>query len=119
MQNRRRIVCWRNHLRRAYLDWCVSLDILHTRLTCSRVRLPLHQACLLDLLTPDSPIDGTLNFVRSQEQFPACMLKIQVHGLPIVTTSIGLIVGGVPVVGVIYNPFLDLLVRSHLPSHVG
>jgi len=28
-----------------------------------------------------------------------------------VCTSIGLAVEGVPVVGVIYNPFLDLLVR--------
>lgn len=38
------------------------------------------------------PIDGTTNFI---------------HGFPMVATSIGLAVGGVPVVGVIYNPFLD------------
>lgn len=40
------------------------------------------------------PIDGTTNFV---------------HGYPMCCTSIGLAVGGVPVVGVIYNPFLDML----------
>ncbi|KAK8850578.1 hypothetical protein IAR55_004497 [Kwoniella newhampshirensis] len=40
------------------------------------------------------PIDGTTNFV---------------HGFPMVCTSIGLAVKGVPVVGVIYNPFLDQL----------
>ncbi|WWC65234.1 uncharacterized protein I303_107851 [Kwoniella dejecticola CBS 10117] len=40
------------------------------------------------------PIDGTTNFI---------------HGFPMVATSIGLAVGGVPVVGVIYNPFLDQL----------
>ncbi|BEI92104.1 uncharacterized protein CcaverHIS019_0409240 [Cutaneotrichosporon cavernicola] len=40
------------------------------------------------------PIDGTTNFI---------------HGFPMVATSIGLAVGGVPVLGVIYNPFLDLL----------
>jgi 3'-phosphoadenosine 5'-phosphosulfate (PAPS) 3'-phosphatase len=36
----------------------------------------------------------------------------QIHGFPMVATSIGLAVGGVPVLGVIYNPFLDLLVRN-------
>ncbi|KAE8539910.1 hypothetical protein D1P53_003848 [Cryptococcus gattii VGV] len=41
-----------------------------------------------------SPIDGTTNFV---------------HGFPMVATSIGLAHKGVPVVGVIYNPFLDQL----------
>ncbi|KAL1412654.1 hypothetical protein Q8F55_000401 [Vanrija albida] len=40
------------------------------------------------------PIDGTTNFI---------------HGFPMVATSIGLTVGGVPVVGVVYNPFLDQL----------
>ncbi|KIR37076.1 myo-inositol-1(or 4)-monophosphatase [Cryptococcus deuterogattii 99/473] len=40
------------------------------------------------------PIDGTTNFV---------------HGFPMVATSIGLAHKGVPVVGVIYNPFLDQL----------
>lgn len=40
------------------------------------------------------PIDGTTNFV---------------HGYPMVCTSIGLTVKGVPVIGVIYNPFLDQL----------
>ncbi|KAL7420847.1 hypothetical protein Q5752_004800 [Cryptotrichosporon argae] len=40
------------------------------------------------------PIDGTTNFV---------------HGYPFVCTSIGLAVDGVPVVGVVYNPFLDQL----------
>lgn len=40
------------------------------------------------------PIDGTTNFV---------------HGYPFCCTSIGLAVGGKPVVGVIYNPFLDQL----------
>ncbi|WWC72630.1 uncharacterized protein I206_106594 [Kwoniella pini CBS 10737] len=40
------------------------------------------------------PIDGTTNFI---------------HGFPMVATSIGLAVGGVPVIGVIYNPFLDQL----------
>ncbi|KAL1404870.1 hypothetical protein Q8F55_008481 [Vanrija albida] len=38
------------------------------------------------------PIDGTTNFI---------------HGYPLVATSIGLAVNGVPVLGVIYNPFLD------------
>ncbi|GFZ48020.1 hypothetical protein JCM24511_05768 [Saitozyma sp. JCM 24511] len=33
----------------------------------------------------------------------------QVHGYPMCCTSIGLAVGGVPVIGVIYNPFLDQL----------
>ncbi|WRT70753.1 uncharacterized protein IL334_007752 [Kwoniella shivajii] len=41
-----------------------------------------------------NPIDGTTNFI---------------HGFPCVATSIGLAVGGKPVVGVIYNPFLDQL----------
>ncbi|GFZ49654.1 Inositol monophosphatase 2 [Saitozyma sp. JCM 24511] len=40
------------------------------------------------------PIDGTTNFI---------------HGYPMVATSIGLAVGGIPIVGVVYNPFLDLL----------
>ncbi|UOH80197.1 hypothetical protein LQV05_002846 [Cryptococcus neoformans] len=40
------------------------------------------------------PIDGTTNFV---------------HGFPMVATSIGLAHKGAPVVGVIYNPFLDQL----------
>ncbi|RSH81128.1 uncharacterized protein EHS24_008562 [Apiotrichum porosum] len=40
------------------------------------------------------PIDGTTNFI---------------HGFPMVATSIGLAVGGEPVVGVVYNPFLDQL----------
>ncbi|OCF34504.1 myo-inositol-1(or 4)-monophosphatase [Kwoniella heveanensis CBS 569] len=40
------------------------------------------------------PIDGTTNFI---------------HGFPMVATSIGLAVKGVPVVGVVYNPFLDQL----------
>ncbi|WVR08650.1 hypothetical protein IAU60_005708 [Kwoniella sp. DSM 27419] len=40
------------------------------------------------------PIDGTTNFI---------------HGFPMVATSIGLAVKGVPVIGVIYNPFLDQL----------
>ncbi|KAK4689250.1 myo-inositol-1(or 4)-monophosphatase, partial [Tremellales sp. Uapishka_1] len=39
-------------------------------------------------------IDGTTNFI---------------HGFPMVCTSIGLAVKGVPVIGVIYNPFLDQL----------
>ncbi|WOO86271.1 Inositol monophosphatase 2 [Vanrija pseudolonga] len=41
-----------------------------------------------------APIDGTTNFI---------------HGYPLVATSIGLAVNGVPVLGVIYNPFLDQL----------
>ncbi|WVF68015.1 hypothetical protein IAT40_002777 [Kwoniella sp. CBS 6097] len=41
-----------------------------------------------------NPIDGTTNFI---------------HGFPMVATSIGLAVKGVPVVGVVYNPFLDQL----------
>ncbi|KAI9637081.1 uncharacterized protein MKK02DRAFT_34123 [Dioszegia hungarica] len=40
------------------------------------------------------PIDGTTNFI---------------HGFPMVCTSIGLAHKGVPVVGVIYNPFMDQL----------
>ncbi|EIW70099.1 hypothetical protein TREMEDRAFT_56815 [Tremella mesenterica DSM 1558] len=40
------------------------------------------------------PIDGTTNFV---------------HGFPMVCTSIGLAVKGMPVVGVVYNPFLEQL----------
>lgn len=38
------------------------------------------------------------------------LLTPQVHGYPMVCTSIGLAVKGVPVVGVIYNPFLKSLV---------
>lgn len=34
-----------------------------------------------------------------------------------VATSIGLAVRGVPVVGVIYNPFMDQLVRLSFPYH--
>ena len=40
------------------------------------------------------PLDGTTNFV---------------HGYCFVTVSIGLVVGGEPVVGVVYNPLLDEL----------
>jgi len=40
------------------------------------------------------PIDGTTNYV---------------HGFPFCCTSIGLAVGGAPVVGVVYNPFLGHL----------
>jgi len=40
------------------------------------------------------PVDGTTNFV---------------HGYPFVTVSIGLAVGGEPVLGVIYNPIMDEL----------
>jgi myo-inositol-1(or 4)-monophosphatase len=50
----------------------------------------------------DTP-DGTTNFV---------------HGFPFVCISIGLIYKKSPVLGVIYNPFLNHLVRSpitHLP----
>jgi fructose-1,6-bisphosphatase/inositol monophosphatase family enzyme len=38
------------------------------------------------------PLDGTTNFV---------------HGYPFVAVSIGLTIGGVPVLGVVYNPILD------------
>ncbi|ORX40970.1 hypothetical protein BD324DRAFT_612729 [Kockovaella imperatae] len=40
------------------------------------------------------PIDGTTNFI---------------HGYPMVATSIGLAVKGIPVLGVVYNPFTDYL----------
>ncbi|KAL1410694.1 hypothetical protein Q8F55_001636 [Vanrija albida] len=45
------------------------------------------------------PIDGTTNFI---------------HGYPMSATSIGFTVGGVPTVGVVYNPFLDML-KTRLP----
>nr|ODN82407.1 myo-inositol-1(or 4)-monophosphatase [Cryptococcus depauperatus CBS 7841] len=41
-----------------------------------------------------NPIDGTTNYI---------------HGFPMVATSIGLAYKGIPIVGVIYNPFLDQL----------
>ncbi|KAJ3751793.1 hypothetical protein EV360DRAFT_56316 [Lentinula raphanica] len=56
------------------------------------------------------PIDGTTNFV---------------HGFPWVCISLGLIYKKVPVLGVIYNPFLDLLYTgikgqgSYLSRHGG
>ncbi|KAJ3723585.1 hypothetical protein DFJ43DRAFT_1091668 [Lentinula guzmanii] len=56
------------------------------------------------------PIDGTTNFV---------------HGFPWVCISLGLIYKKVPVLGVIYNPFLDLLYTgikgegSYLSKHGG
>nr|ODN95972.1 myo-inositol-1(or 4)-monophosphatase [Cryptococcus depauperatus CBS 7855] len=41
-----------------------------------------------------NPIDGTTNYI---------------HGFPMVATSIGLAYKGIPIIGVIYNPFLDQL----------
>lgn len=43
------------------------------------------------------PIDGTTNFV---------------HGFPAACVSLGLAVGRVPAVGVVYNPYLDTLYRG-------
>ncbi|GAB5035767.1 inositol monophosphatase [Nannochloropsis oceanica] len=43
-------------------------------------------------------IDGTTNFI---------------HGYPFVTVSIGLLIKKQPVVGVVYNPFLDELYTAH------
>ena len=59
-----------------------------------------------------SPIDGTTNFAS---RFSACLRMIaesslQIHGYPMVATSIGVTMGGTPVVGVVYNPFLKQLV---------
>ena len=48
------------------------------------------------LSSPKRDADGTTNFV---------------HGFPFVCISIGLIYKRTPVLGVIYNPFLDHLVR--------
>lgn len=45
------------------------------------------------------PLDGSINFV---------------HGYPFVTVSIGLLIEKVPVVGVIYNPFLEELYTAYL-----
>ena len=45
-------------------------------------------------------------------------LTIQIHGYPMVCTSIGLAVHGVPVVGVVYNPFLELLVSPDLSVYL-
>ena len=46
----------------------------------------------------DTSIDGTTNFV---------------HGFPFVCISLGLIYKKQPVIGVIYNPFLDQMVNRH------
>ena len=43
------------------------------------------------------PLDGTTNYA---------------HGLPLVATSVGLMVDGVPTVGAVYNPFSDELFRA-------
>ncbi|SCV99483.1 LAFE_0A04148g1_1 [Lachancea fermentati] len=43
------------------------------------------------------PIDGTTNFI---------------HGYPYSCTSLGLVEGGVPVVGVVYNPHLNLMYHA-------
>ena len=43
------------------------------------------------------PLDGTTNYA---------------HGLPLVATSVGLMINGVPSVGAIYNPFSDELYRA-------
>ena len=43
------------------------------------------------------PLDGTTNYA---------------HGLPLVATSVGLMVNGVPTVGAVYNPFSDELFRA-------
>ncbi|MCC0177070.1 inositol monophosphatase [Waterburya agarophytonicola K14] len=43
------------------------------------------------------PLDGTTNYA---------------HGLPLVATSVGLMIDGVPTVGAVYNPFSDELFRA-------
>ena len=43
------------------------------------------------------PLDGTTNYA---------------HGLPLVATSVGLMIDGVPAVGAVYNPFSDELFRA-------
>ena len=43
------------------------------------------------------PLDGTTNYA---------------HGYPVATVSIGLMINGVPQVGVVYNPFRDELLRA-------
>ncbi len=43
------------------------------------------------------PLDGTTNYA---------------HGLPLVATSVGLMIDGVPSVGAVYNPFSDELFRA-------
>jgi len=43
------------------------------------------------------PLDGTTNYA---------------HGLPLVATSVGLMINGVPAVGAVYNPFSDELFRA-------
>ncbi|WVN89804.1 uncharacterized protein L203_105034 [Cryptococcus depauperatus CBS 7841] len=57
-------------------------------------RHPLSLGCHRHLTDVYSPIDGTTNYI---------------HGFPMVATSIGLAYKGIPIVGVIYNPFLDQL----------
>jgi myo-inositol-1(or 4)-monophosphatase len=43
------------------------------------------------------PLDGTTNYA---------------HGLPLVATSVGLMINGVPAVGAVYNPFSDELFQA-------
>jgi hypothetical protein len=55
-------------------------------------------------MTARAPSDGTTNFV---------------HGFPFVCISIGLIYRKAPVLGVIYNPFLDEMARPITVTSVG
>lgn len=50
-----------------------------------------------DYLWAIDPLDGTTNYA---------------HGYPMSVVSVGLLVGGVPQVGVVYNPFSDELFRA-------
>lgn len=59
-----------------------------TSATCGTAELTDHPTWIVD------PLDGTTNFV---------------HGYPFVCVSIGLTIGKVPTVGVVYNPILDEL----------
>ncbi|KAF9610248.1 hypothetical protein IFM89_021572 [Coptis chinensis] len=59
-----------------------------TTAACGVTELTDHPTWIVD------PLDGTTNFV---------------HGFPFVCVSIGLTIGKVPTVGVIYNPILDEL----------
>jgi len=59
-----------------------------TSAACGTAELTDHPTWIVD------PLDGTTNFV---------------HGYPFVCVSIGLTIGKVPTVGVVYNPILDEL----------
>lgn len=48
----------------------------------------------------------------------AKLISLKIHGFPMVCTSIGLTHKGVPVIGVIYNPFMDQLVSPMIQLRI-